>query len=187
MEFDFDSDQEYAGALLVSHPSLRADPFHKSVVLISAHSDEEGALGVIINRPAGKMLGQYDECYRYGPLANVPVYEGGPVHPEQMLLAALLWQPDEHLFRLYFGISEVKAAELLEEEPEVKIRAFMGYAGWSAGQLESEHDGNAWLVTPMANPEILNLDGPVLWRELITQLQPDLLFLANAPEDPSLN
>lgn len=187
MELNFDSDQGYAGSLLVSHPSLRADPFRKSVVLISAHSEEDGAMGVIINHPMGKTLGECDECYRYGPLADVPLYVGGPVHPEQMLLAAWVWQPEEKVFRFYFGISEENVIELIERETRIIVRVFMGYSGWSAGQLEGEHDDNAWLVTPMAHPEILTMDGPELWRMLIARLQPELLFLADAPDDPSLN
>lgn len=178
--------ENLSGSLLVAHPSLLDPNFRHSVVLVSAHSQEDGTLGVVINRPLGKTLGEQSLEFAFGPLADVPIYQGGPVQYEQVLLAAWHWAPDQGIFRMYFGISEEKATELIAS-PGMQVRAFLGYSGWGKGQLESERADNAWLVSPISDTSIQEMEGERLWRAFIERLQPDLLFLGQLPEDPSLN
>lgn len=187
MEFEAQEGDNLSGSLLVAHPGMRDPHFCKAVVLVSAHSPEDGTLGVVINRPLGKTLGEESEAFADGPLSDVPLYEGGPVQAEQMLLAAWLWQPEASVFRMYFGITMEKAEELLRLQPEVQLRAFLGYAGWSKGQLERERDEHAWLVAPLSDPGLKDRDGISLWRDYISRLDPDLLILSDLPDDPSLN
>ncbi len=177
----------FSGSLLVSHPGLLDPNFRKSVVLLSAHDEESGSLGVIINRPTGQTLAELNGEYTYGPLAEVPVYEGGPVQRDQMLLVAWHWLPESSAFRLYFGISEDKAAELMADSNRAEVRAFLGYSGWSEGQLEMERQQNAWLVIPISGHLMEGLDGPAMWREILASTWPELAFLADAPDDPTLN
>jgi len=176
-----------AGSLLIAHPDLREDNFRRTVVLISAHSLEDGALGVIVNRPLERTLGEVHGEFAFGPLAGVPLYSGGPVATEQMLLSAWQWNAESGVFRLHFGISAEKAAELMENEPGTEVRGFLGYAGWTGGQLEGELKHRAWVITPIDSPDFSEEEGEDLWKALLGRVKPELLFRAGAPEDPSVN
>ena len=123
-----------AGSLLLAHPSLRDPNFRRAVVLMSVHN-AEGAMGVVLNRPLGKRLGQLNGEFALGALAGVPLFSGGPVQTEQLLLVA--WQNQADGFRLHFGIEPDRAGQLATEEG-TELRAFLGYSGWSGGQLEKE-------------------------------------------------
>jgi putative transcriptional regulator len=180
-------DATIAGSLLLAHPSLEDGNFRRTVVLISAHSREDGALGVIMNRPLERTLGDVHGEFAFGPLASVKLYSGGPVSTEQMLLSAWQWNAETGVFRLHFGISAEKAVELLEAEPGTEVRGFLGYAGWTGGQLEDELKHKSWVVAPIDNPDFQESNGETLWKKLIARNKPDLLLGADAPDDPSVN
>ncbi len=176
----------YAGFILGAHPGLRDPNFHQTVVLLSAHSAEEGALGVVINRPSDQCLGNLREDLETPVLRNLPVFEGGPVAADELLLAAWKWDLKEQNFRLFFGLQPEKLQELLESDPSIEARAFLGYAGWSAGQLEVELGRFDWAVSPFAQP--YGKQSPQnLWRTLLNNVRPEWLVLADIPDDPSLN
>jgi len=176
-----------AGSLLLAHPDLSDGNFRRTVVLISAHTREDGALGVVMNRPLDRTLGEVHGEFAFGPLASVKLYSGGPVATEQMLLSAWQWNADTGVFRLHFGISAEKATELLETEPGTEVRGFLGYAGWTGGQLENELKHKSWVVAPIETPDFQQSSGETLWKRLIASIKPDLLLGADAPDDPSMN
>lgn len=141
-------------------------------------------MGVVVNRPLGKRLGEINGSFAYGPLAEVPVFIGGPVQEDQLLIIA--WQVRDDGFRVHFGVEPDKASQLLDD-PGTHLRAFVGYSGWTAGQLENEIKHNTW-VTMQLPPDFL--DHPQdqrLWRHLLGSLGSDWKLLANEPEDLSLN
>src|SRR5258708_38925286 len=74
-----------AGQLLLAHPGLRDSNFKRTVILLSTHS-AEGAMGVVLNRPLDKQLGELNAEFALGPLAGVPLYYGGPVEPGQLII-----------------------------------------------------------------------------------------------------
>jgi putative transcriptional regulator len=174
-----------AGQLLLAHPALREDTFRRTVILLSAHS-AEGAMGVVLNRPMDKQLGELNAEFAFGPLAGVSLYAGGPVEPEQLIIVSWQWLPAESAFQLHFGIEPEKAAELVGT-PGVTLRAFLGYAGWSEGQLENEMKHDTWVVTPVEGEVLGELEGVALWRTILGSIDPDLRLLANEPEDPTVN
>lgn len=176
-----------AGSLLIAHPDLSDGNFHRTVVLISAHSQEDGALGVILNRPLGRTLGEVHGEFAFGPLAEVKLYAGGPVATEQLLLSAWQWNTETGVFRLHFGISAEKAADLLANESGTVVRGFLGYAGWTSGQLEGELKQTAWVIAPIDSPDFTEKSAEALWKALLARNKPDLLFRADAPDDPSVN
>ena len=88
-----------AGSLLLAHPVMRDPNFRHSVVLMSVHN-AEGAMGVVLNRPMNQRLGELNGEFALGPLAGVPLFKGGPVHPEQLIIAA--WQARPDGFRTQF-------------------------------------------------------------------------------------
>jgi len=174
--------QSVAGSLLLAHPSLHEETFRHTVILMSAH-DPEGALGVVFNRPLGKRLGDLNGEFALGPLAPVPVYMGGPVQPQQLILAA--WETKADGFRLHFGIEPLRAIECLAEG--MQVRAFMGYSGWSAGQLDNELKHNTWVISAIPE-ELIKLDpDEELWRRLLGAMGEEWRLLADEPDDPARN
>jgi putative transcriptional regulator len=172
-----------AGNLLLAHPAMRDPNFRRTVVLVSMHGDE-GAMGVVLNRPLGKRLGELNGAFAYGPLAEVPVFAGGPVQLEQLIMVG--WQRRDDGFRLHFGVEPDLATELVGQENTV-LRAFAGFSGWSSGQLENELKENTWIVRPMP-PDLMDADvGVAQWRKLLGELSPEWQLLANEPEDPTAN
>lgn len=174
-----------AGQLLLAHPVLRDGNFSRSVVLLSAH-DDEGALGVVINRPLSRTLAEVSPDFALGPLAAVPVYRGGPVEEEKLILAAWRWLAPAGDFELHFGLELDRAAELVAE-PGVTVRAFLGYAGWGSGQLENEMRQHTWFVAGPADYNLGTQEGPALWRMILGSLDPELKLLADEPDDPARN
>ena len=174
-----------AGSLLLAHPGMRDPNFRRTVVLLSAHGDD-GAMGLVLNRPLRKRLGDLNAEFAASPLAGVPIFQGGPVQTEQLILAA--WQPDPlgDGFKLYFGV-DVSKAVALQDEAGVRLRAFLGYSGWTKGQLENELLHNTWVVTPV-NAELIDREeGQGLWRAILGGLSPEWKLLAGEPEDPGAN
>ncbi len=176
----------HAGTLLLAHPSLLDPNFRRSVVLLSAYSAEEGSIGVLVNRPLGKTLGEFDPELKSSPLADVPLYAGGPVARDQLILVAWKWCPDEGAFKLFFGIDAERAQRIQEEDPGFQLRGFLGHAGWSEGQLDAELDQGAWVLSGCL-PVLKNSDAGIDWHDLLCEERPELRLLADAPDDPSLN
>lgn len=174
-----------AGQLLLAHPVLRDPNFRRTVVLLSSHT-AEGAMGVVLNRPMGKILGDLNAEFATSPLARVPLYAGGPVEMEQLILVSWHWIPAEQAFQLHFGV-EVEKAKELAGLPGVTLRGFLGYSGWGRGQLENEMSHDTWVVTPVEGDWLIKHDGVPLWRAMIGHQKPELRVLADAPEDPSVN
>jgi putative transcriptional regulator len=158
------------------------DPnFRRTVLFISAHDPSDGALGVIINRPLDKQV--LDLVTETPPpeLADVPVFLGGPVGKDQLMFAAFEWQKGEGV-KLNHNVGLEQADEQI-----ASVCAFVGYAGWTAGQLEAELQQKAWLVKKPSR-SLLRLDHlPKLWFDIMRGLGPWYKMLAAAPDDPSLN
>ncbi|HYD85384.1 MAG TPA: YqgE/AlgH family protein [Opitutus sp.] len=175
--------ESLAGSLLLAHPALKDPNFRRTVILMSAHSPE-GAMGVVLNRPTGKHLGELNGDFALGTLASVPIFSGGPVQTEQLLLVA--WQPHEEGFRLHFGVEPDRATQLATEEG-TQLRAFLGYSGWSGGQLENELKASTWIVTDVPAELLDHAPGKDLWRRVLGALGEEWRLLAEEPEDTSLN
>src|SRR4029077_8686920 len=126
-----------AGSLLVAHPNMLDPNFRRTVLFVTAHDPDDGAIGVIINRPLDKSVSDLVTEKPPQNLAEGPVFFGGPVGNNQLMLAAFEWHKGEglklnhHVLDTFDGV-----AELPGNAPAVC--AFLGYAGWSAGQLEAE-------------------------------------------------
>lgn len=172
-----------AGSLLLAHPALRDPNFRRSVVLLSAH-DAEGAMGLVLNRPAGQRLAQLSGDFALGPLADVPVFFGGPVETERLAIAA--WQSRDDGFQLHFGLEPDKARELLERG-DVHLRGFLGYAGWSAGQLEGEMARETWVVADVPEDLPAQPQDELLWRKVLGRKGGRWRLLADEPDEPRWN
>ncbi len=175
--------ESLAGALLLAHPSLRDPNFRRAVVLMSAHNPD-GAMGVVLNRPLGQRLGELKGEFALGPLAGVPLCQGGPVEEKQLVLVA--WQTRDDGFRLHFGIEPDKATQLLDEDATA-LRAYAGYSGWSAGQLESELSQSTWVVVSAPTDLFSQPMDETLWRTLLVREGAEWQLLADEPDEPGKN
>jgi putative transcriptional regulator len=174
-----------AGSLLVAHPGMGDPNFRRSVLYISAHDPDEGALGVIINRPLDKQVADVVNEAPSPALAGVPVFLGGPVGRNQLMFAAFEWEQGNGV-RISHNVGIEEAAERMDADP-ASVCAFVGYAGWSAGQLENEMAQQAW-VLQKPDAAFLRRDRlPNLWFDIMRGLGPWFKLLAAAPDDPSLN
>ena len=174
-----------AGSLLVAHPNMLDPNFRRAVLFISAHDPSDGALGVIINRPLDKQVADLVSEMPPDGLADVPVFLGGPVGKNQLMFAAFEWQKGKGL-KLNHNVGLKEATEEADQNL-ASICAFVGYAGWEAGQLEAELKEKAWLLQKPSR-SVLKADRlPKLWFDIMRGLGPWYKMLAVAPDDPSLN
>lgn len=176
-----------AGSVLLAHPVLRDQTFRRTAILMSSH-DKDGAMGIVLNRPLGRKLAEFGADFALGPLAQVPVFDGGPVEKRQLILCA--WKPhlddDSEGVQLLFGLDRERAAELAGEEG-VQLRAFLGYAGWSGGQLEGELARDTWVIAEL-DPDIIDqAPDESLWRRVLGGVDAQWHLLAHEPDDPTLN
>lgn len=171
-----------AGSLLVAHPNMLDPNFRRTVLFISAHDPDDGAIGVIINRPLDKNVADIVTEKPPENLADVPVFFGGPVGNNQLMLAAFEWHKGQGLKLNHQVLNPLEPGA---DRPAV--RAFLGYAGWSAGQLEAEMKQNAWIVRKPTRTALKSERISRLWFDIMNQLGPWYRMLAAAPDDPSLN
>ena len=173
-----------AGSFLVAHPNMLDPNFRRTVLFISAHDPEDGAIGVIINRPLEKSVADLASETPPEDLANVPVFFGGPVGNNQLMLAAFEWHKEEGLKLNQHSLDGEKWKLAAETLP---VFAFLGYAGWSAGQLEAEMKQKAWIVQKPSRAALKSERLSRLWFDIMNRLGPWYRMLAAAPDDPSLN
>lgn len=172
-----------AGSLLVARPELQEGTFRHTVILLSNHT-REGAMGMVLNRPLHRTLGEMDGDYALGPLGGVPVFQGGPVQTDQMILAA--WRLQDGGFQLHFGLDPARATALAAEENMV-LRAFLGYSGWSGGQLETELRRDTWVTTPIPPNLMTHNHDETLWRAVLRTVSWEWKIVTEGPDDPSRN
>lgn len=177
---------QLAGNLLLARPGMPDPNFRRTVVLVSAHS-RDGALGVVVNRPDGRSLGDLRAEFREGDLAAVPVFTGGPVGQDQLILAAWKVDPEQGTFRLFFGLEPDRIALLRSSMPDLTIRAFLGYSGWGKGQLEGELRRNDWIVQTVSPVIFGAAEGEDLWRRCVASAGPRMELASRAPDQPELN
>ena len=185
MNFDDPAQVSLAGRLILADPSLREPSFKRSVLLLTNHSAEDGAHGYILNRPLGKTVGDLLTEDDFSSLSEVPVFVGGPVNSEQMTFSSIRWSPEDNSFDYQAHLSAKEANQRLLEG--FIVRAFVGYAGWSEGQLESELKQRAWITHKPEACVLETEDLDSLWGDLLRKMSPWHRLLADSPEDPGLN
>lgn len=173
------------GLLLLADPSLRDGIFDHSVVLLADHSAEDGAFGVILNHPTGHEVGDFLKEEEFAPLARIPVHLGGPVSREQLSFSAFWWNPKDGLhWQLRLPADQ---AMQRARQPGMVVRAFVGYSGWTSGQLENELRRKSWITAKPDAALFGREHDRKLWRELLRGLSPYHQVLAESPPNPELN
>jgi putative transcriptional regulator len=154
-------------------------------VLVADHNDE-GAMGVILNRPSGMTVSDAApdlEAYMGG---ETPIFAGGPVQPTSGVVLAEVTEADEPIFEdvvLVPGLGEL--ADVVDVAG--RVRVFAGYAGWGPGQLDGELEREDWIVDPARASDVFSESPEALWGEVLERKGGQFALLARMPEDPSLN
>ncbi|MGW1317676.1 YqgE/AlgH family protein [Streptomyces sp. NPDC002426] len=192
------------GRLLVAAPALADPNFDRAVVLLLDH-DEEGSLGVVLNRPTPVGVG--DILASWAGLTGEPdvVFQGGPVSLDSALGVAVIPgdEGSSQGSRLRAGGGEAPIGWRrvhgaiclvdLDAPPELlaaalgSLRIFAGYAGWGPGQLESELADGAWYVVESEPGDVSSPRPENLWRAVLRRQRSELAMIATYPDDPSLN
>jgi putative transcriptional regulator len=176
------------GQLLIASPSLLDPNFRRTVVLVTEHTDE-GAMGVVLNRPT--QIAIADAIPHLARLAGAEgkVYVGGPVQPEAVVALAELEEPSVAAAIAFGEIGYIRAdADPAELEGVVRrLRVFAGYSGWGAGQLEAELEEDAWIIEPAEPDDVFAADGHDLWSAVLRRKGGRFSLIATMPPNPEHN
>lgn len=181
----------HTGRLLVATPSVEGDIFHRSVILV-LHHDESGAQGVVLNKPLSAEVDSVLPGWQVVVTAPPVLFQGGPVATNSALgLVTVPGDGTETLGvkRLFgsIGLVDLDAPAPLVAAELAGMRVFAGYAGWSAGQLETEVLRGDWYLVDAEARDPFESDPPGLWRSVLRRQRDSLAFVANFPDDPSMN
>ncbi|MGI9557851.1 MAG: YqgE/AlgH family protein [Solirubrobacterales bacterium] len=180
-------DESLRGQLLVASPTLLDPNFARSVVLITEHN-EDGAMGIVLNRPSEAPVAQV-----VPDLAEIaaeePVFVGGPVQPEALVVLGEFADHGAAAWIVAADVGLVAAdSELSELSRSVRRgRVYAGFSGWGEGQLESELEEEAWIVEPPIPTELFPDDPETLWNDVLDRKGGQYALLARMPADPSMN
>jgi putative transcriptional regulator len=181
-------EESLTGQLLLASPTLRDPNFARTVVLIGVHS-EEGAMGIVLNRPSALTVGEAVPQLEATLDEQEPVYIGGPVQPNSIVLLAEFLDPSPAgllvLGRIGFPAPDTDIEELTRAT--ARGRVFAGYAGWSEGQLDAELDQGDWIVQAAQPQDVFCEEPEDLWREVLTRKGGSYALIARMPTDPSVN
>ncbi|MCP5535939.1 MAG: YqgE/AlgH family protein [Akkermansiaceae bacterium] len=180
-----DSPIHLEGQLLIADPSLRDGIFNKSVILLAEHHVDDGAYGLILNHPTGQLLGDLLTSPEFADLVHIPVHLGGPVGQEHLTFAAF-WTKENQSLKYATRISAADAIRH-SHQPGTLVRAFAGYSGWTAGQLENELRRNSWIPTLPTSGILASHHAHDLWADLLRGISPYHRILAEAPDDIYVN
>jgi putative transcriptional regulator len=175
------------GQLLIADPSLMDPNFRRTVVLVGEHNDE-GALGVVLNRPAPVSVGEAAPALGELVDPGEPVFVGGPVQPESAVVLADVEHPD-FAGLIVFGSIGFLMGEVdgRSRDGIRRARVFAGYAGWGEGQLEAELESGSWIVEPALEEDVFTVEPEKLWSDVLFRKGGKHALLSTMPPDPSLN
>lgn len=180
-----ESSPSLSGRLLLASPAMRDPNFARCVVFMAAHNTKDGAFGYILNRPLEQSVADLLPDQNLGALGDVPVFMGGPVATDKLAFAALHWNKRRRTLRCQTHLSVADALHALSMGHEV--RGFVGYSGWSGGQLENELELRSWITTK-ARPLVLTAEPPTqMWGAILEDMGPVYKVMAGMPEDVGLN
>jgi putative transcriptional regulator len=176
------------GHLLIASPAIFDPNFRRTVVLLTAHTDE-GAVGLILNRRSEASV--EEAVPRLVPLAgaDAPIFAGGPVNPSGVSMLAEFDDVSEAGVAVFGDIGFVALdASLDGEVPELRRRrVFAGVASWGAGQLDDEVESEDWIVEPATSDDVFTEDPDTLWERVLERMGGSYAVVARMPFDPSLN
>ena len=179
------------GSILISEPFLQDAYFHRSVVLLIDHN-EEGTMGLVLNKKTKLMVNDFFpelETYK-----DIPIFLGGPVCSNRLFFIHSLGEkiiPDSiQISNSLFFDGDFKAIKryiLNGQIIEGRVKFFLGYSGWSKGQLVNEITENSWLVSQANDANLFAAEGDGFWKSSLASLGCGYETWANYPKEPYLN
>jgi putative transcriptional regulator len=181
-------EESLSGQLLLASPTLHDPNFARTVVLIGVHSDE-GAMGVVLNRPSDVSVSEAAPQLDVAVEESDRVYVGGPVQPSSIVFLAEFLDPTPAgllvIGRIGFPAADAEIEEISRATD--RVRVFAGFAGWGEGQLEAEIAEGDW-IAQAALPEDVFTDIPEqLWSSVLARKGGSYALIARMPPDPSVN
>jgi putative transcriptional regulator len=181
-------DESLSGQLLLAAPTLADPNFARSVVLIGVHN-EDGAMGVILNRPSEVTVAEAVPQLIEAIDGGERVFVGGPVQPSSIVLLAEFADPEPAgllvLGRIGFAAPEAELPDI--QRATLRGRVFAGYAGWGSGQLEAEVDSGDWISQAALPDDVFAEDTDALWAGVLRRKGGSYALLARMPLDPTVN
>ncbi|MCM0721352.1 YqgE/AlgH family protein [Parabacteroides sp. W1-Q-101] len=179
------------GSILISEPFLQDAYFQRSVVLLVEHNTQ-GSMGFVLNKKTDLIVNTFfPELEEY---PEIPIYLGGPVSANRLFFIHSLGDlivPDSVKIkdRLYFDgdFEALKRYIQNGHSIEGKVKFFLGYSGWTEGQLGNEISRNSWVVSHAAKENVLLADGESFWKNSLEQLGSNYEAWTKYPKDPYLN
>ncbi len=187
------ADKNLSGKVLLAAPALTEPTFHQTVIFLADHSKTDGAAGIIVNRPTEHRVrdvlskGIWQEELTK-EIADLRVHFGGPVSPDYLSFLAIapcvdVESDEERAFKTHLSLAE--ASHLSKEG--FHLIPSVGYAGWSAGQLEGELAQSAWVVQDFQEALLQEPRSAELWKALIGQESPWHRLISDEPDQLGLN
>jgi putative transcriptional regulator len=182
--------QSYQGHFLVASPYLPDPNFYRSVVLMIQH-DDEGAVGLILNRPTDSKVGQLwklpGECLS---ACKHSIHIGGPVSDQLMALHGNQEFSERDVLPGVYVTTQVGLLEEIVQRNERPFLLFSGYSGWAGGQLESELEMGGWMTKPATAEEVFGACDD-LWKAVVQEIGLEIIAphikSRVIPADPSVN
>jgi len=181
--------QPVAGRFLISEPFMHDLNFRRSVVLLVEHGDK-GSLGFVLNRQLDITINEVVENL---PPLSAPVFMGGPVEQSTLHYVHRLGEQPTGSRKVYEGVywggnfEELKEQIILGRVAPGDILFFIGYSGWSPGQLKDELERKSWIVAPEDPNFIFRDTYDDMWRSVLKTLGDKYRIISNYPVDPRLN
>jgi putative transcriptional regulator len=190
--FTIATEEPAPGRLLVASATL-LDPNFAGTVIVLLDHDEDGTLGVVLNRPSPVAVASV--LPDWAPSVQPPevLFEGGPVSNDAALAVARVPPgegPDPIGFRRLFGpvgIIDLDTPREVLAPAVTGLRVFAGYSGWSAGQLQAEIEEGSWYVVDSTPDDVLSAHPTRLWHTVLRRQPGELAWLSTRPVDPELN
>jgi putative transcriptional regulator len=179
------------GHLLVASPHLGDSNFSHTVVLMVQH-DADGALGLVLNRPSGRLIRDvWKDLTGRDSESDSPIFIGGPLEGPLMAVHTLQRCADNEIVPgLWFATHRDHLHEIVDDTVH-PYRLFSGYSGWGEGQLDGEMKAGGWLTIPATARHVFADDDEYLWQQVTHQIGYDILksdrHIKHVPDDPSMN
>lgn len=177
------------GVLLLAEPFLDDENFQRSVIMLCQHHPAEGSFGLVLNQRSSLHL----EDVMEGVYADFPLYIGGPVQQNTLHYIHRLGEQVDHSIPLGDGFywsgdfDQIKTLLNLGQVGSDDIRLFLGYSGWSAGQLADEVGRHSWYTSDWSRHDLLSTPDDEIWRYFMRKKGGEYIRLANYPLDYKLN
>ncbi len=172
---------------MIASPELLDPSFRRTVVLVGEHS-ENGAMGIVLNRPSAVTVEEAVEPLARLVEADAAVHIGGPVEPDSVIVLGEFTDPERAAALVLDEIGFLPQEADTDVLGELgRARVYAGYAGWAAGQLEQELEEESWIVEPARPEDVFTEDPGTLWSAVLRRKGGVYRVIATLPEDPTLN